>query len=58
MSNMFALNDGRALCVIVRPMALSSSACTSIDVLASKRRRTQSSETSFVNYAGTVVLLS
>ena len=37
-SNMFVLNDGRALRVIVRPMALSSSTCTSIEVLASKRR--------------------
>ena len=41
---MFALNDGRALRVIVRPMALPSSTCTSIEVLASKRLRTQSSE--------------
>ena len=39
------MNDGRALRVIVRPIALSSSTCTSIEVLASKRRRTQSSET-------------
>ena len=45
MSNMFALNDGCALSVIVRLMVLSSSTCTSIDVLALKRRRTQSSET-------------
>ena len=46
MNNMFALNDGHALrVIIVKPMALSSSMCTSIDVLESKRRRTQSSET-------------
>ena len=45
MSNMFALNDGRTLHVIVRSMALSSSTCTSIDVLVSKEQQTQSSET-------------
>ena len=44
MSNTFALNNGHALCVIVRPMALSSSMCTSIEVVTSKRQRIQSSE--------------
>ena len=43
-SNKFALNDGRALRVIERPMALSSSTGTSIEVLASKWRRTKGSE--------------
>ena len=44
-SNMFALNDGCTLRVIVRPMALSSSTCTSIDILTSKWQQIQSSET-------------
>ena len=45
MSNMFALNDGRALRVIVRSMALwsSSSMCSSIEGVASKRRQIESS---------------
>ena len=38
MSNMFALNNGCALRVIVRPMALSSSACTSIEAITSKHK--------------------
>ena len=41
---MFALNDGRTLRVIARPVALSSSTCTNIEVVASKRRQIQSSE--------------
>ena len=44
MSNMFALNDGRALRVIVRLMAPLSSMSTSIKAIVSKRRQTQSSE--------------
>ena len=31
-SHIFALNDGRALRVIVRPVALSSSTCTSYSI--------------------------
>ena len=43
MSNTFALNDGRALRVIVRPMALLSSMCSSIEGVASKRRQIERS---------------
>ena len=43
MSNTFALNNGRALHVIVRLMALWSSMCSSIEVVASKRRQIESS---------------
>ena len=43
MSNMFALNDGRALHVIVRSMALWSSMCSSIEGVASKRQQIESS---------------
>ena len=43
MSNTFALNDGRALRVIVRLMALWSSMCSSIEGVASKRRQFESS---------------
>ena len=45
MSNTFALilNDGRALRVIVRSMALWSSMCSSIEGVASKRRQIESS---------------
>ena len=43
MSNTFALNDGRALRVIVRPMALWSSMCSSIEGVESKRRQIESS---------------
>ena len=43
MSNTFALNDGRALRVIVRSMALWSSMCSSIEGVASKRRQFESS---------------
>ena len=42
-SNTFALNDGRALCVIVRSMALWTSMCSSIEGVASKRRQIESS---------------
>ena len=38
-----ALNDGRALRVIVRSMALWSSMCPSIEGVASKRRQIESS---------------
>ena len=41
-SNTFALNDGRALSVIVRSMALWSSMCSSIEGVASKRRQIES----------------
>ena len=43
MSNTFALNDGRALRVIVRSMALWSSMCSSIEGAASKWRQIKSS---------------
>ena len=43
MSNMFALNDGHTLRVIVRPMALWSSMCSNIEDVASKRRQIESS---------------
>ena len=36
-NNTLVLNNGRALHVIVRLMALSSSTCTSIEVVASGR---------------------
>ena len=42
-SNTFALNDGRALRVIVRSRALWSSMCSSIEGVASKRRQIESS---------------
>ena len=63
-SNTFALNDGRALRVIVRPMALWSSMCSSIEGIASKRRQIESSgikelyQQVFVSYAGSIVLFS
>ena len=43
MSYTFALNDGRALRVIVRPMALWSSTRSSIEGVGSKRRQIESS---------------
>ena len=36
MSNTFVLNNGYALRVVVRPVALSSPTCTRVEVLASK----------------------
>ena len=39
----FCINDGRALRVIVRPMALWSSIRSSIEDVASKRRQIESS---------------
>ena len=42
-SNTFALNDGRTHRDIVRLMALSSSMCSSIDGVVSKRRQIESS---------------
>ena len=63
-SNTFALNNGRALHVIVRLMALWSSMCSSIEGIASKRRQIESSgikelyQQVFVSYAGSIVLFS
>ena len=36
MSNTFALNNECALCVVVRPVALSSPTCTRVEVVVSK----------------------
>ena len=43
MSNTFALNDGHALHVIVRPIALWTSMRSSIEGIASKRPQIESS---------------